>query len=133
MSRAIGIGACRQRVVDLILRTIRQPEKVGEVAVQLLGARGNCPRRRGFAIVVIVAVRVIHEHEELVPPIEDFRDQNRSAVRCREINPRVRCRERNIREPTHGERPQSVCQSKPQEPEGDQQENRTRPFHGGAV
>ena len=83
MSRPRRIGPCRQRVVAL--RAVRQIEEVGEVAGQLLGARGNRSRTRGLAVVVIVAVRVAQEHEELVSPIDDMRNLNRSAVGCGEV------------------------------------------------
>ena len=49
------IGAHRQRIVNLILRRVRQPEQIGEVAVELRGARGHGARR-----LVLAGNEVVH-------------------------------------------------------------------------
>ena len=79
------IGAHRQRIVNLILRRVRQPEQIGEVAVELRRTRGYRARALVLARNEVVHVRVAAEEEELVAAVDELRDHDRPADRQRQV------------------------------------------------
>ena len=76
----LGSRCTRQRIVNLVLRRVRQREQVREIAGQMLVVR----RDRARALVLpgneVVDVRVIREEEHL-PAVDESRNDERAAKR----------------------------------------------------
>ncbi len=89
MSRPRRIRTRRQRIVDLVLRRIRQQEEIREVARQMVVA-GITSRKRPvgvgrLAVEIISSMGVVDERKQLVPAVDDPRNKDRAAEGQRQI------------------------------------------------
>ena len=83
--RVRGVAPDRERVVDLVLRRVRQPEQIGEIPAQLRLTGRHRARRLVLSGDEVVDVRVVGEEEELVAAIDDLGDHDRAAGGEREV------------------------------------------------
>ena len=84
----VGVGRVaphRERVVDLILRRVGQPEEIREIAAELRLAGRHRARRLVLAGNEVVDVRVVGEEEQLVAAVDQLRDHHRPAGGQREV------------------------------------------------
>ncbi len=84
-ARARRVRPHRQRIVDLVLAAVRQPEQIGEVAVEVLLVGGDRARRRALRRGVVVVALVVGEEEQLVAAVDQPGNDDRAAERGRDV------------------------------------------------